>query len=197
MYRVPIEMTREHAVKVGINPNEITRIYIEGKLTEVYYIEVESREVYLAIMEPIWKAEKEYQRNRRCLVSNGKGKLVRCKKDCNKCMQTRSGSTISLDAVDENRIAKKENGVHIQGGELTISEIVDTPEKIVMNAALREAIINAISSLSEEDQKIIHLFEEGLSERSIATQIGLSQKGVNDRKKAIFSEIKERIKDYI
>ena len=40
-YRVPIEMDKEYAKQVGIDPSEITFIMLEGKRTSVYFVEIE------------------------------------------------------------------------------------------------------------------------------------------------------------
>ena len=39
-YRVPIEMDKEYAAQVGIDPSEITFIILEGKRTSVYFVEI-------------------------------------------------------------------------------------------------------------------------------------------------------------
>ena len=45
-FRVPIEMDREYAAQVGIDPSEITYIMLEGKRTPVYFVEIEDEMLY-------------------------------------------------------------------------------------------------------------------------------------------------------
>lgn len=49
-YRVPIEMDKEYAEQVGIDPREITYIMLEGKRTPVYFVEVDNEQLYLELM---------------------------------------------------------------------------------------------------------------------------------------------------
>lgn len=57
-YRVPIEMDKEYAKQVGIDPSKITFIMLEGKRTSVYFVEIEDEQLYHELMRPIWKEEK-------------------------------------------------------------------------------------------------------------------------------------------
>jgi DNA-binding NarL/FixJ family response regulator len=43
----------------------------------------------------------------------------------------------------------------------------------------------------------MELFATGMSEREIATDIGLSQKVINKRKAKLFAQLKDRLKDFI
>ena len=40
-YRFPIEMDKEYAAQIGIDPSEITYIVLAGKRTPVYFVEIE------------------------------------------------------------------------------------------------------------------------------------------------------------
>ena len=53
-YRIPIEMDKEYAAQVGIDPSEITTIMLEGKRTAVYFVEIEDEHLYYELMRPIW-----------------------------------------------------------------------------------------------------------------------------------------------
>ena len=75
-YRVPIEMDKEYAAQIGIDPNEIHCIMLGDKLTSVYYVEIEDELLYHELMRPIWQEEKALQRSKKCAVSNENGKLI-------------------------------------------------------------------------------------------------------------------------
>lgn len=55
---------------------------------------------------------------------------------------------------------------------------------------------DAICSLSEKNQVIILLFSERMTERAIAAEIGMSQKGVNNLIHKIIGILKEDLKDF-
>lgn len=122
-YRVPIEMDKEYAEQLGIDPREITYIMLEGKFTPVYFVEVDNEQLYLELMRPIWKEEKALQRSRKCAVSNENGKLVRCNGDCSICPRAKSGTLISLEAMKETGGFRSiQDGVHRQQDSATYTE---------------------------------------------------------------------------
>ena len=61
---------------------------------------------------------------------------------------------------------------------------------------LLEALWEHIGALSAENQTIVTMFSEGASEREIAQAIGMSQKGVNKRKKAIFDTLRKNLENF-
>lgn len=193
-YRVPIEMDKEYAEQFGIDPGEITSIMLEGKFTPVYFVEVDNEQLYLELMRPIWKEEKALQRSRKCAVSNENGKLVRCNGDCSICPRAKSGTLISLEAMKETGGFRSiQDGVHRQQDSATYTA---STADIVEDVMLLEALWEHIGTLSQENQTIVRMFSEGASEREIAEAIGMSQKGVNKRKKAIFETLRNNLKDF-
>ena len=193
-YRVPIEMDKEYAAQIGIDPNEIHYIMLGGKPTSVYFVEIADEQLYRELMRPIWREEKELERSKKCAVSNEKGKLIRCDGNCAVCPHDKSGTPISIDAMEETGgFCSTQDGVHRQQDSATYTE---STEDIVMDAMLLEALWHHIGELSKENQTIITMFSEGASEREIAEAIGMSQKGVNKRKKAIFEVLKNNLQDF-
>lgn len=69
-------------------------------------------------------------------------------------------------------------------------------ENHIMEQELSEALADAISTLSEKNQIIILLFSEGVAEQTIATKVGMSQKGVNNRIHKIITILQESLKDF-
>lgn len=193
-YRVPIEMDKEYAAQIGINLNEIRCIMLGGKLTSVYYVEIEDEHLYHELMRPIWREEKELERSKKCAVSNEHGKLIRCDGNCATCPHTKSGTPISIEAMEETGgFRSTQDGVHRQPDSATYTA---STEDIIMDAMLLETLWHHIAELSEENRTIITMFSEGVSEREIAEAVGMSQKGVNKRKKAIFEILKNNLQDF-
>lgn len=69
-------------------------------------------------------------------------------------------------------------------------------EDHIIELDLSEALNNAISTLSEQNRTIIILFSEGVTERVIAAEVGMSQKGVNNRIHKIIDILRESLKDF-
>lgn len=80
-----------------MNSNEKQRkIYIRSTKTWVPVTE----EVYREYYRPIWRLQKEAQKNGQCMCT--KSKLWVCDGDCATCEYRAAGNTISLDAPMEN-----------------------------------------------------------------------------------------------
>lgn len=194
MYYVPIEMTKEYVRKneiyttvngeiIRITPDMIKKIIRNGVVTEVYFSEVESKEVYDEYMRSVWREEKTLEREDRCMVSNGKGKIVRCTGNCASCEHRNENSMLSIETAEEN-------------GGLNIEDKNARPDAIIEDAELLKALWERIDELCDEDQTILKMFSNGASEREISAAVNLSQKGVNKRKKALFELLKNYLKDF-
>ncbi len=61
---------------------------------------------------------------------------------------------------------------------------------------LLQELYAALDKLYPDNRKIIELFALSVSEREIATDIGLSQKAINKRKVKVLVRLRERFKDF-
>lgn len=136
-----------------------------------------TEEVYRAYKRPLWAERKRQEREKRCRGEKGN----RCTKDCSKCDKQRTGSVLSLDKFIE------------EGFE--VADSVDIAE-LVADKQLLEELAAALNELDPQNRRIAELFGEGLSERQIASQVGLSQKTVNKRKAKIFDQLRQRLKEH-
>lgn len=151
---------------------------IDGK--RIYVTE----EVYRAYKQPLWAEHKRKERERRCQVSNGRGGVKRCEDDCSQCPYSKTGSTISLDRLYKDY-------------EYEIADSSESPLDNMIQEELNQKMRKAVAELGSVEQQIVKAFMAGSSERAIAKEVGLSQKAVNKRKTRIFSELREKIKDYM
>ena len=131
-----------------------------------------TEEVYLAYMRPIWAEQKQREREGRCRDENGN----RCMGDCSLCHGDRDGRPVSLDKFSEDGF--------------DIASSVDV-QLLVENMLLSDALHASIDALAPDNRQIVGLFSVGSSEREIAVQVGLSQRGVNKRKHMIFEQLKK------
>lgn len=157
------------------------------KPAKSYYLPIDGQEipvteeVYRAYWQPVWAERKRQEREKRCLISDGKGKAKRCMGDCSNCTLQRMGSVLFLDRFQED------------GYE--ISDSLDMDE-LVAEKLLLEELSAALNELDPINRRIAELYSEGLSERQIAAEVGLSQKTINNRKTSIFGQLHQRLKDY-
>ena len=134
--------------------------------------------IYTEYMRPEWREQKRRQREQHCTV-DGK----RCQKDCNYCKYSPEGAALSLERLAEDL------------GE-TAPDKVDVAECCIAELLNRE-LYEALDELTSEDKKIIKLLFNEMSEREIAAEVGLSQKGVNKRKHKLFEFLRARLGKYI
>jgi len=152
------------------------------------YIEIDGQqipvteEVYRAYMRPVWAERKRREREKHCVISDGRGGTKRCTDDCNRCDKQRTGSVLSLDKFMEDGFEA--------------AEPVELAE-LVADKLLLEELYAALDELDPDNRRIMELFSVGKSEREIASDIGLSQKAINKRKTKLFAQLRERLKDFI
>ena len=159
---------------INDNQQTITQRYIEIDGQQIPVPE----EVYRAYKRPLWAEHKRKEREKRCIGSNGN----RCAGDCSKCDKQRTGSVLSLDKFTD------------EGFE--VADTIDLAE-LIADKLIFEELYAALEDLDPENRRIMELFSIGKSEREIATDIGLSQKAINKRKAKLFSQLRERLKDFI
>lgn len=194
-FYVPIEMTRKYVGEneiyatedgeiIRITPDKIKVIIREGKMTEVYFAEVDNEDVYSEYMRSVWRANKEFQRGKKCWVSNGKGKLVRCEEKCADC-EHRNNTTLSIDLFGD--------GLNADNTNLRTSR----PDEILEDAELLKALWERVGELCSDDQTIIKMFGEGFPESKIADVVGMTQPAVNYRKRKILKELKKSLESFL
>lgn len=157
------------------------------------YIEIDGQQipvtekVYRTYKRPAWAERKRKEREMRCLDEKGN----RCTKSCRECdlVQAKKGlppvertsSILSLDKFTE--------------GGFEVPDAVNLAE-LVADKLLLEELFTALEELDPENCRIMDLFSIGKSERDIATDIGLSQKAINKRKTKLFTQLRERLKNF-
>jgi RNA polymerase sigma factor (sigma-70 family) len=80
--------------------------------------------------------------------------------------------------------------------EYEIADSSESPLDTLIKKEFKEKVKEAVSELGPIDQQIVISFMNGISEREIAKEIGISQKAVNKRKTKLFKELKEKLEIY-
>ena len=154
-----------------------------------YYLDIDGKriyvteEVYRAYKQPLWAEHKRKERESRCQVSNGRGGVKRCEEDCSQCSYSKTGSTLSRDRLYEDY-------------EYKIADSSESPLDTLIKEEFKQKTKEAIAELGPVDQQIIRSFMNGISEREIAKEIGISQKAVNKRKNKLLKELNKKLKEY-
>ena len=166
---IPMEISREEAIAMGLDPTEIRPVKIGSRLVNGMLIPAASEEQYRSIIRDIWKEEQRVVRSRRCSVSNGRGGLKRCEGNCSECEHMKTGTALSLDDL------KDENGMEI-------SEPAFDACDTALTAVLFQDLMDKLHELDPELAEIFELLYDGESQRSIAKIIGAkSQSSVESK----------------
>ncbi|MBV1759453.1 MAG: sigma-70 family RNA polymerase sigma factor [Dethiosulfatibacter sp.] len=159
---------------------------IEDQVIEV------TEEVYRAYKQPLWAEKKRQEREKRCIISDGKGGTKRCTRNCRECdleraekglpLIDRTGSVLSLDKFSDD-------GFDVPSS-VSVTELIE-------DKFLLEDLFAALDELDPENRRIAELYSLGMPEREIAERIGCVQKTVNNRKLKIFAQLREALKDWM
>ena len=160
------------------NQQSITRpfLVIDGQPIPV------TDDVYRADRCQAWAERKRREREKRCVISNGRGGTKRCTVDCSQCDKQRTGRILSLDKFTE------------EGYE--VADTLDLAE-LVADKLLYEELYMLLEELDPDNRRIMELFAIGMSEREIAADIGRCQKTINNRKPKLLAQLRERLQDFI
>ena len=125
-----------------------------------------TKDQYEAYMQPLWAEMKREERSRRCMVSDGRGKLKRCEEDCKNCEKMKEGATLSLEAFFEENELEFEAAYAIQC-------------ETILTAMLFDDLLDKLRQLAPELAPIFEMLYDGQSQYAIAKLIGKPQTTVN------------------
>lgn len=144
-----------------------------------------SEEVYNAIYPHIWKTRKRMQRSGLCTCP--KSMLWMCEADCELCPYRAAGNTVSFDAPLEDT-------EDLTLGD-TISSDEPTPESILMDKAVLDALYDELDRLDSEGRRICELLMHH-SEREAAEIMGMARSTFKRHWTKIQAELQKKLKDY-
>ena len=137
-------------------------------------------EVYLEYYRPIWRLQKEAQKNGQCLCP--KSKLWICDGDCATCEYRAAGNTISLDAPMENG----------DGDEFSLKDALEDPTAsfadVLVDRLLLEQLLDELAERDPEGKRICELIMEGSSKAEIADTLQREFGGDWYKSKAVYRE---------
>ena len=158
------------------NQDKQRKIYIRSTKQWVPVTE----EVYLEYYRPIWRLQKEAQKNGQCMCP--KSKLWLCDGDCVLCEYSAAGNTISLDAPIENA----------DGEEFSLADTLADPNAffadVIVDRLLLEKLLDELAQQDPEGKRICELIMEGSSKAEIADTLQREFGGDWYKSKAVYRE---------
>lgn len=142
-----------------------------------FYVTIDDQRI--SVSEDVYRAYKRKERSKRCIGENGN----RCTGDCNHCNKLRTGSILSLDALEEDGFEP--------------ADFSPDPAEIVADKLLLEELFKALDELDPDSRRICELISQGATKREIAAVLGIRQSTLNYRKRQLLSQLRERLADFI
>ena len=158
------------------NQDKQYKIYIRSTKQWVHVTE----EVYLKYYRPVWRLQKEAQKNGQCMCP--KSRLWLCDGDCAMCEYHAAGNTASLDAPIENS----------DGEEFCLVDTLEDPNAafadVLVDRLLLEQLLDELSERDPEGKRICELIMEGSSKTEIADTLQREFGGDWYKSKAVYRE---------
>lgn len=164
-YLIPMEVTSVAIKAYGIKKEDVVPAKIGNKIVSAIMVPA-TKEQYQAYMQPLWAEMKREERSRRCMVSDGRGKIKRCEEDCKNCEKMKEGATLSLEAFFEEN-------------ELEFEDASANQCETLLTAMLFEDLLDKLRKLAPELTPIFEMLYDGKSQYAIAELIGKPQTTVN------------------
>jgi hypothetical protein len=149
-----------------------------------------TKELYYAYYRDIWATRKRAQVHGQCMCP--KSKVWMCDGDCLACEFHSAGDTLSLDYIVEDSEGNQKSWVD------DLRDDTTDIQSIIEDRDLLEALYQKLQDLDPDGRRICELILEGKTERDIAFEMGFNnQSAVNYRKKKVFEQLRDLLKDYI
>ncbi len=179
-FSIPMEITRENAIWMGIDPELVRPIRIGNRKTTGIFVPA-TEEQYRAYMQDVWREEQQNVRHSRCIVKGLRGGTRRCTADCSQCPHKREGAALSLDQLLEDT------------GNTVAMPSPDT-SNTALTKILLERLLDSLNQLDPELAQVFKLLYDGKSQREIATIIGAGGQSSVAKK---IRKLREWLKRYV
>ena len=147
-----------------------------------------SEEIYRAYYQLIWNTRYHAQKNGECRCT--KAQLWKCDGVCPGCPFHTARKTVSLDTPVDG----EEDGLTLGD---TLADDAPTPESLLMEKELLEALYEKLDRLAPDGRRICELIMRGRTEREIAAAMGKSQSTIHYRKNKAFAILRKALKKTI
>lgn len=168
---ISMETTDEAVHDLGIDRKNVFHKRCGNELLTFAMIPVETQEQYNEYMRPIWSEAKRKERNSRCPISDGKGKVIRCTNDCSQCEHylnfgKRNGSVVSLDRLYEDANVEPENP--------------SSMDETAIYTVILEELLKILKEIKPKYSSIFELLYQGYNSREIAETLDMPNSTVKD-----------------
>lgn len=185
-YQIPMVVTDEVIRDFGIKPEKVTWSRIGNRKCRVVMVDA-TEEEYKAYMAPVWAEIKREGQNRRCMVKEKNGRLIRCP-ESNRCEHCEYLAEVSVERSKTVFFsAMMDDGVE---------PAAKAPfEDDIIYEIILEDLIAMLSEIKPKYGRIFRLLYDGATQQEMADELGIKQQTVSDDIKKIRSLVQPLAKD--
>ncbi|MFT8313409.1 MAG: helix-turn-helix domain-containing protein [Clostridium sp.] len=169
----------EHGMIVGVEKSQIRKWRVGNRKVDVVLIPG-TKVQYDAVMSSYSAEFKAEDRDKRCEVSNGKGKLIRCPESnkCSKCPYATSLDKKNFGTLTFSCLSAE----NAEGEEVDFEAVtpVTYGSEDIYFGTLNE-LISRVQEIDPNYGRILKLLSDGFSHREIAAEIGIGKSTVTDK----------------
>lgn len=198
-YEIPMiidrESIEEHGMIAGVEKSQIRKWRVGNRMVDVVLVPG-TKAQYDGVMSSYSKEFKAEDRDKRCEVSNGKGKLIRCP-ESNKCSQCSYAT--SLDKKNFGTLTFSCLSTDNEDGTNTDFEVASqtTYNSADVYLDMLSELISHVQEIDSNYGRILQLLSDGFSHREIATETGMGKSTVSDKVRKIKEIVKDLFDDMI
>lgn len=198
-YEIPMiidrESIEEHGMIAGVEKSQIRKWRVGNRMVDVVLVPG-TKEQYDGVMSSYSKEFKAEDRDKRCEVSNGKGKLIRCP-ESNKCSQCSYATSL-----DKKNFGTLTFSCLSTGNEDGTNTDFEFAAQTTYNSAdvyldMLSELISHVQEIDPNYGRILQLLSDGFSHREIAAETGMGKSTVSDKVRKIKEIVKDLFDDMI
>lgn len=204
-YDIPVIVDKDSIAECGISGilrDEIHKRRIGNKVVNVVYIKGD-KAMFDAVMNSYYSEIKKEERDRRCLIGNGKGRLIRCP-ECVKNPETGEMEANSCKNCPYYNLLEKDNFHTLTFSSLSgeteegDSEAVEPGTDRLQDEGERyerilKEMIDYVNEINPLYGEILSMAERGIGQVEIGKMVHKSQASVN----AYLKKIKPIVKEFL
>ena len=185
----------EHGMMAGVRKSQIRKWRVGNRIVDVVLIPG-TKEQYDAVMSSYSAEFKAEDRDKRCEISNGNGRLIRCPEN-NKCSQCPYAT--SLDKKNFGTLTFSCLAADNEDGEESDFEPVApaTYGAADIYLGMLNELISRVQEIDPNYGKILQLLSDGFSHKEIADVIGIGKSTVTDKVAKIKALVMDLLDDMI
>lgn len=189
--RIDLDAMKENGFLSGVTKETLHKKRVCNRTEQVVYVRG-SKEMYDFVMTSYSNEYKAEDRDRRCLIDNGKGKLIRCPERVKNSITGKMESNSCQKCVYYNSLDKKNfytatfSDLASRGDEDDLEEFEPGTVRTMGEGERYYRILNdLIAFLTERDTVLAEIIrlkgeEDNLSQKEIGKRVGLDQRRVSE-----------------